>query len=198
MAALRVGLTGGLAAGKSTVGRWLEEAGFPIMDADRTVAELHEPGAAGAAAVEALFGDDFLLDDGGTDRSRLAELVFADEVARHRLEAMIHPLVRDRFEAFAADKPVAVLEATLLVESGLYAECDLVVTVEADPELRLQRAVARGMGEQEARQRLRAQGSLEQRCAVAHRVVWNNGSRSELRQQVDGLIEELKRKTGKR
>jgi dephospho-CoA kinase len=140
MAALRVGLTGGLAAGKSTVGRWLEEAGFPIMDADRTVAELHEPGAAGAAAVEALFGDDFLLDDGGTDRSRLAELVFADEVARHRLEAMIHPLVRDRFEAFAADKPVAVLEATLLVESGLYAECDLVVTVEADPELRLQRA----------------------------------------------------------
>ncbi len=191
MCALRIGLTGGLAAGKSTVGRWLEEAGIPVMDADRVVAELYDSGAPGAMLVQELFGDEFLLEDGSANRARLAELVFSDSEARHRLEAAIHPLVRSRFEAFAARRPVAVLEATLLVESGLDAECDLVVTVEAESELRLQRAADRGMDEEEAERRLRAQGSGEQRRAAAHRVLWNNGSRDELRLLVDDLIDQL-------
>jgi len=191
MCALRIGLTGGLAAGKSTVGRWLEEAGIPVMDADRAVAELYNPGAPGAILVQELFGDEFLLEDGSADRARLAELVFSDSEARHRLEAAIHPLVHSRFEAFAARKPVAVLEATLLVESGLDAECDLVVTVEAEPELRLQRAADRGMDEEEAERRVGAQGSGEERRAASHLVLWNNGSRDELRLLVDDLIDQL-------
>lgn len=191
MGDLRIGLTGGLAAGKSTVGRWLKEAGFPVLDADRVVAELYSSGAAGAALVQEHFGDAFILEDGSVDRARLAELVFSDAEARLRLEAAIHPLVRDRFEAFAADEPIAVLEATLLVESGLDTECDLVVTVEADPALRAQRAIDRGMDEEEAKRRLEAQGSGEERRAAAHRILWNNGSPDQLRRQVDELVDQL-------
>ena len=191
MGGLRIGLTGGLAAGKSTVGRRLEEAGLPVMDADKVVVELYMPGAPGAALVRELFGDAYLLEDGSVNRPRLADLVFSDSEARHRLEAAIHPLVLSRFEAYAAKQPVAVLEATLLVESGLDAECDLVVTVEADPETRLRRAVDRGMDEAEARRRHEAQGSGEQRRAAAHRVLWNNGSPADLRLQVDDLLHQI-------
>ena len=188
MGGLRIGLTGGLAAGKSTVGRWLEEAGLPVMDADKVVLELYMPGAPGAILVQELFGDAYLLEDGSVNRPRLAELVFSEAAARVRLEAAIHPLVRSRFEAYSAKQPVAVLEATLLVESGLDAECDLVITVEADPEIRLQRAMDRGMDEEEARRRLGAQGGGEQRRAAAHRVLWNNSSPADLRLQVDELF----------
>jgi dephospho-CoA kinase len=193
MGELRIGLTGGLAAGKSTVGRWLEEAGFPVMDADEVVAELYTAGASGAVLVQNLFGETFILGDGSVNRSRLAELVFSDSEARLRLEAVIHPLVRDRFETHAAKHSVAILEATLLVESGLDTECDLVITVEADPALRLQRAVDRGMDEEEAKRRLEAQGSGAERRAAAHRILWNNGSPDELRSQVDELIDQLNR-----
>ena len=141
--------------------------------------------------MQSLFGDGFILEDGSVNRPRLAEVVFSDSEARRRLEAAIHPLVRDRFEAYAVSQPVAVLEATLLVESGLDAECDLVITVEADPVLRLQRAVARGMEEAEAKRRFEAQGSGEQRRAAADRVLWNNGSPDELRRQVDELVQQL-------
>lgn len=191
MGRLRIGLTGGLAAGKSTVGRWLENAGFPVMDADEVVAELYKSGAPGAVLVQHLFGDSFILDDGSVNRSLLAELVFSNSSARLQLEAAMHPLVRDRFETYAADQSVAVLEATLLVESGLAAECDLVIAVEADPALRLRRAVDRGMDEAEAERRLEAQGSGAQRRAAAHRILWNNGSPDELRLQVDELIDQL-------
>ncbi len=192
MGAQRIGLTGGLAAGKSTVGRWLEEAGIPVLDADRVVAELYGSGAAGAARVQSLFGENFLLEDGSVNRPRLAELVFSDDEARRQLEEAIHPLVRNRFEEFAAPQAVAVLEATLLVESGLNAECDLVITVEADPELRLLRASGRGMDEAEAQRRLEAQGSGEQRRDASHHVLWNNGSLEDLRRQVDEIIDQLK------
>ncbi len=191
MGQLRIGLTGGLAAGKSTVGRWLEEAGFPVMDADEVVAELYTSGAAGAVLVQNLFGDSFILEDGSVDRSRLAALVFSDSAARLRLEAAIHPLVRDRFATYAANQSAAVMEATLLVESGLDAECDLVITVEADPALRLQRAVDRGMDEEEAKRRLEAQSSGAARRAAAHWILWNNGSREELRRRVDELLAQL-------
>ena len=192
MGAQRIGLTGGLAAGKSTVGRWLEEAGIPVLDADRVVAELYGSGAAGAARVQSLFGEDFLLEDGSVNRPRLAELVFSDDEARRQLEEAIHPLVRHRFEEFAAPQAVAVLEATLLVESGLNAECDLVITVEADPELRLQRASGRGMDAAEAQRRLEAQGCGEQRRDASHHALWNNGSLEDLRRQVDEIIDQLK------
>ena len=191
MSDLRIGLTGGLAAGKSTVGRWLEEAGIPVLDADKVVADLYASGAAGTERVQELFGDAFLLEDGAVDRARLAELVFSDAEARLRLESAIHPLVRARFEAFAARQPIAVLEATLLVESGLATECDLVITVEADPTLRVKRAIDRGMDAVEAKRRLEAQGSGDERRAAAHRILWNNGAPAELRRQVDDLVDQL-------
>lgn len=195
--ALRVGLTGGLASGKSTVAGWLRDAGFTVIDADRLVADLYSPGGEGAAAVRALFGPEMLDADGRVDRPRMAEKVFADPAARQALEKAVHPLVRKRFEELAekADKAI-VLEATLLVEAGYGPLFDFIVTVEADAETRLQRAIERGMDEAAARARLVAQGDGRERKEAAHRVIDNCRDLSHLRRQVDELIEELSRMAG--
>ncbi|HEV2845200.1 MAG TPA: dephospho-CoA kinase [Thermoanaerobaculia bacterium] len=192
--ALRVGLTGGLASGKSTVARWLSEAGFQVVDADRLVAELYQPGGAGTEAVRKIFGPEVLDERGGVVHSKVAARVFRDPEARRTLEAAIHPLVRESFGRLAADaRDVIVLEATLLVEAGFTPEFDLVVTVEAPCELRLQRAVARGMKEKDARDRLLAQGDGEERREASHRILDNSGDERHLRHQVDELIGELRR-----
>ncbi len=192
-----VGLTGGIAAGKSTVAALLREAGIEVVDADRLVAELYRPGEAGAAAVAELFGDDYLAADGGVDHQRLAGMVFADPTARRRLERRIHPLVRQRFRRLAESAgEAAVLEATLLVEAGYSPDFDLVVTVEAEREHRLERAVARGLAEQEARARLAAQGDGEARRAAADVVVPNDGSREELAARVAELAADIRRRAG--
>ncbi len=191
---LRVGLTGGLASGKSTVAKLLAEAGFLVVDADRIVAELYRPGGAGAAAVSELFGPDALDAAGAVDRAAVAGRVFADAAARRRLEEAIHPLVRRRFAeiAAAAGEPVVVLEATLLVEAGYGPDFDLVVTVEADPEVRLARAVARGSTEADARARLAAQGGGDRRRAGAGRVIDNSGDLAALEAEVAALVAELR------
>lgn len=195
MSRLRVGLTGGLASGKSTVARWLAEAGFRVVDADRLVAELYAPGGAGAAAVAELFGKEALTPEGGVDHRRLALTVFRDAEARRRLEAAIHPLVRRRFaEVVGETEGIAVLEATLLVEAGLVRDFDLVVTVEAPEEIRLRRAVERGLSEGEARARLAAQASSEARRAAAGLVLDNGGELAALTPQVAALIAELRRR----
>jgi dephospho-CoA kinase len=193
--ALRVGLTGGLASGKSTVARWLSEAGFQVVDADRLVAELYQPGGAGTEAVRKIFGPEVLDERGGVVHARVADRVFRDPKARHTLEAAIHPLVRESFGRLAADArgDVIVLEATLLVEAGFASEFDLIVTVDAPCELRLQRAVARGMKEKDARDRLLAQGDGEERREASHRILDNSGNEKHLRHQVDELIGELRR-----
>jgi len=191
---LRVGLTGGMAGGKSTVARWLAEAGFRVIDADRLVAELYAPGEAGTEAVRRLFGDGVLDERGAVDHRKVADRVFADAAARRALERAIHPLVRDRFAALASRAAgVVVLEATLLVEAGYVPFFDCVVTVEAPAEVRLARAVARGMTEETARARLLAQGDGAARRAGAQRVIDNCGDEGELRRQVDELITELRR-----
>lgn len=197
-AAYKVGLTGGIASGKSTVARWLAEAGFTVVDADGIVRELYAPGQPGAAAVRELFGPEALRPDGGVDHAAVARRVFADAAERRRLEAAIHPLVRQRFTEIAAATAggVAVYEATLLVEAGQAPHFDLVVTVEADPEVRIARAVARGMDEAEARRRLAAQGSGDARRAAAQRVIRNDGDLAALREQVDALIAELRSHAG--
>ncbi len=191
---LKVGLTGGLASGKSTVAAWLREAGFLVIDADRLVADLYRAGDAGAAAVRELFGEEALDAAGGVDHPKLAARVFADPEARQTLERAIHPLVRRRFEEIAAqEEGIVVLEATLLVEAGYGPGFDLIVTVEAPAEQRLQRAVARGMDEASARARLAAQGTGEARRAAAHRAIDNCADLPHLRHQVDELIVELRR-----
>ncbi|TNF73701.1 MAG: dephospho-CoA kinase [Acidobacteria bacterium] len=193
MSPYRVGLTGGLAAGKSTVAGWLGEAGFRVIDADRLVADLYRPGGDGARAVAELFGAEHLAADGSVDHARLAREVFAEPTARRRLEEAIHPLVRERFSELTGETDgVAVLEATLLVEAGFAPDFDLVVTVEADPELRLQRAIARGLEPEAARRRLAAQSEPDTRIEAAHRVLWNNGSLDELESDVEALIAELR------
>ncbi len=194
MSRVLVGLTGGLASGKSCVAAWLGEAGFRVIDADRLVAELYRPGEPGAAAVREFFGDEFLDAEGGVDHSKLADEVFTDQESRRWLEAVIHPLVRRRFDELVQEaEGVVVLEGTLLVEAGYAPMFDLVVTVEADKEVRLARAVARGLDEAEARRRLEAQGDGARRRAGAQRVLLNNGSLDELRQRVDELLEELRK-----
>jgi dephospho-CoA kinase len=200
MSTLHVGLTGGLASGKSTVSAWLREAGFEVVDADRLVAELHQPGGAGAAAVRDLFGPGMLDERGGVDHAKVAARVFSDPEARKALEAAIHPLVRKRFEEIAAARSqgVVVLEATLLVEAGYAPLFDFIITVEAPCELRYERAVARGMEPESTRARLLAQGDGEERREAAHRVIDNSGDEEHLRRQVDELIEELKRLANER
>jgi dephospho-CoA kinase len=192
--ALRVGLTGGLAGGKSTVAGWLREAGFTVVDADRIVADLYRPGGQGVAAVRTLFGPEAIDAEGAVDRPKVAARVFSDPEIRHALEKAIHPLVRERFTEIArAAQGVVVLEATLLVEAGYGPMFDFIVTVEADGEERLRRAMARGMDEAAARARLVAQGDGEERKEAAHRVIDNCGGMLHLRRQVDELIEELSR-----
>jgi dephospho-CoA kinase len=189
-----VGLTGGLAAGKSTVARLLADHGCTVVDTDRLVAELYQPGEPGAARVREIFGRKLLNAEGGVDHRALAALVFSDEDARRRLEAEIHPLVRERFVARAAEAGgIVVCEATLLVEAGWADAFDAVVTVEAPFEMRLARALARGLPEAEARRRLDAQGSGELRRLAATHVIVNDGDEEKLRREVDALVTELRR-----
>jgi dephospho-CoA kinase len=186
---LTVGLTGGLASGKSTVARWLgERPGFTVVDADRLVADLYRPGAPGAQAVRRLFGDGMLDAQGGVDHRKLGALVFSDPEARRQLEAAIHPLVGEAFrEVLERARGIVVLEATLLVETGGADRYDVLVTVEADPELRIRRAAERGLDPKSARGRLAAQATSEARIARAHHVLWNDGGLDQLRAQVDAL-----------
>ena len=192
---LLVGLTGGLAAGKSTVARLLAEHGATVVDADRLVANLYRAGEPGAVSVRELFGEGVLRADGSVDHTALAARVFDDPAARRALEAAIHPLVGERFRELASRAGgIVVLEATLLVEAGWADHFDLVVTVEAPLELRLARAVARGLDPAEARRRLEAQGSGEARRAAAGRVIHNDGDSEHLRQQVESLVRDLRQR----
>ena len=193
MSRFLLGLTGGLASGKSTVASWLREAGFLVVDADRIVAELYAPGGRGAAAVRELFGDEVLTGEGAVDHQAVAARVFSDAGARQRLQAAIHPLVRRRFQEIAAAADgVVVYEATLLVEAGRAGEFDCVLSVESSPEAQLERAIRRGMDEDSARRRLAAQGRGERRRAGADRILTNDSTLEDLRRQVDELIDELR------
>ena len=206
MPAFRVGLTGGLASGKSTVAKLFAGAGFQVVDADAIVNELYAAGQPGARAVAAIFGAKYLDKGGAVDKPQLARLAFTDDSARAKLEAAIHPLVRAFFSRLgtAADSPPdlassrprpIVLEATRLVEAGYAPDFDLIVTVEAAPEIRLARGVARGLTPEEAARRLAAQGDGSERRAAAHRVILNDGSPAELARQVNALVEEIRRRT---
>lgn len=194
MGAFLVGITGGMASGKSTVVRWLAEAGFRVVDADQLVAALYAPGAAGVEVVRDLFGEKCLATDGSVDRQAVAGIVFADKGTRKRLEAGIHPLVHQRFREIASShEGVVIYEATLLVESGGSRLFDLVLSIEAAREARLQRAIGRGMTPAEAEARLEAQGDGETRRQGVDRILHNDGTLDDLRAEVDSLIHELRR-----
>jgi len=185
---LRIGLTGGIGSGKSTVSALLDERGAVIVDADVIAREVVAAGTPGLAAVAAAFGDGVLAPDGSLDRPALAAVVFADPEARRRLDGIVHPLVRARAGELAAAAPpdaVVVHDVPLLVEAGQAGRYDLVLVVEADAETRVARLVRRGMTEDDARARIAVQATDEQRRAVADVVLDNSGTRDELAAQVE-------------
>ena len=193
---LKVGLTGGIGAGKSEVARRLAERGAVLVDSDALAREAVAPGSPGLAEVVAAFGQDVLTADGSLDRPALAALVFADPAARTRLEGIIHPRVRALARAATEAAPpdaVVVNDVPLLVEAGLADQYDTVVVVAVPPEEQVARLVRqRGMSEADARARIDAQASLEQRLAVADHVVWNTGTLDELDARVTELWAELR------
>jgi dephospho-CoA kinase len=185
---LRIGLTGGIGSGKSTVSGLLAARGARIVDADRIAREVVEPGTPGLAAVVAAFGPGVLTAEGALDRPALAGIVFADPAARARLDGIVHPLVRARAAELIAELPpgaVVVQDVPLLVETGQAASYDLVVVVEADLETRVQRLAQRGLVEDDARARIAAQATDEQRRTVADVVLDNSGTLEDLEAQVD-------------
>jgi dephospho-CoA kinase len=193
---LRVGLTGGIASGKSAVADELAARGAVVVDADVLAREVVEPGTPGLAAVVERFGPSVLTEDGRLDRAGLGRLVFADEAARRDLERIIHPAVRARaaeIERQAAADAVVVQVIPLLVETGQAKDFDLCVVVDLDPQTQLARLQARnGLSRADAEARVSAQASREQRLAAADRVLHNAGSRADRRAQVDRLWDELR------
>ena len=188
---MQIGLTGGIGSGKSTAAARFAELGALVIDADALAREVVEPGTDGLAAVVAEFGEQVLDADGRLDRPALARLVFGDEAARGRLNAIVHPRVRARaVELIAAAPPgtVVVQDVPLLVETEQAGAYDLVVVVEAPEERRVQRLAAdRGMSAEDVRARMASQATDEQRRAVADVVLVNDGTPDDLRAKVDAL-----------
>ena len=185
---LRIGLTGGIGSGKSTVAALLAARGAVVVDSDRIAREVVEPGTPGLAAVVEAFGEQVRGADGALDRPRLAAIVFADPDARKRLDGIVHPLVRARAAELAAAAPedaVVVHDVPLLVETGQAGSYDVVLVVEADGETRVRRLVQRGLSEDDARARMAAQATDAQRRAAADVVLDNSGTEEELAAQVD-------------
>jgi dephospho-CoA kinase len=197
-----VGLTGGLASGKSTVAEILEGLGAEVFDCDSYVHELYRPGGAGALDVGYLFGGRVQTPDGGVDRALLAELVVGDPAARARLEGAIHPLVRSGVEEWLATlgpRAVAVVEAALLIETGSWRSYDVLAVVWCDPGQQLERAVARGVPLERAQGLLAAQVPMTEKRGLAQVVIDNSGTRDELDAEVRrawGEIVRLCRKRG--
>ncbi|MGW1123375.1 dephospho-CoA kinase [Streptomyces sp. NPDC002526] len=195
---LRVGLTGGIGAGKSEVSRLLVGHGAVLIDSDRIAREVVEPGTPGLAAVAEEFGPGILAPDGTLDRPALGTIVFADPDRLAALNAIVHPLVRDRsaeLEKAAGPDSVVVHDVPLLTENGLAPLYDLVIVVDAAPETQLDRLVRlRGMTEADARARMAAQATREQRRAVADLVIDNDGPVEELVARVREVWAELSRR----
>ncbi len=181
---LRIGLTGGIGAGKSTVSRTFAECGGVVVDGDVIAREVVEPGTPGLAALVDHFGDAILLPDGALDRPALAAIAFSDEQKRTRLNGIVHPLVahrRSELIAAAAEDAVIVEDIPLLVESQMAPFFPLVVIVHADPELRVARLIEyRGFSEDDARARIAAQATEQQRRLVADVWLDNSGPEGDL------------------
>ncbi|HYI56377.1 MAG TPA: dephospho-CoA kinase [Microlunatus sp.] len=193
---LRVGLTGGIASGKTAVSDVLGERGAVVIDADVLARQVVEPGTPGLAAVVQRFGADVLGADGRLNRAALGRLVFADPEARRDLEGIVHPAVRARAAAIEADAdPDAVIVHVipLLVETGQQADYDVLVVVDVDPERQLQRLQQRsGLDADAASARIAAQASRAARLAVADVVLHNDAGIEDLADQVDRLWLDLR------
>jgi dephospho-CoA kinase len=187
---ITVAVTGGIGSGKSTVSAALCEHGAVVVDSDTLAREVVAPGTPGLAAVVEAFGADMIGDDAALDRAALARVVFADPVARARLEEITHPLVRARFARLRGQAPadsVVVNDIPILTSLAVAAGFQLVIGVRADPADRVARLVGRGLTEQDARARIAAQIGDEERAALCDVVLDNHGSRDALAAAVDRL-----------
>jgi dephospho-CoA kinase len=195
---LKVGLTGGIGAGKSEVSRLLVERGAVLIDADKIAREVVEPGTEGLAAVVEAFGTEVLAPDGSLDRPKLGSVVFADSDKLATLNKIVHPLVGTRsaeLEATAGPDSVVVHDVPLLTENGLAPLYDLVIVVDASPGTQLDRLTRlRGMSEEDARARMSAQATREKRLEIADIVIDNDVPLERLRARVDEVWAELARR----
>lgn len=193
---VRVGLTGGIASGKSTVSAILAELGAVVIDADLLAREVVARGTPGLAAVVDEFGDAVLTPEGDLDRPAMGRIVFGDAGARKRLEAIIHPLVHRRGAELEAEAPgdaVVVHDIPLLAEGGRASSFDAVVVVDSPSEVQVERMVRdRGWSREEAEARIAAQATREERRAIATHVIDNTGSLEDLRARVEQVYAALR------
>jgi dephospho-CoA kinase len=192
---MRVGLTGGIASGKSTVSAMLADLGAVVIDADQLAREVVAKGTPGLARVVDAFGPEVLTPDGELDRPVVARIVFDDEEKRKVLEGIVHPLVFERYAELEDSAPgdaVVVHDIPLLAESGRADTFDAVVVVETPAEVQLERMLRdRGWSREEAESRIAAQATPEQRRAIATYLIENTGTREDLRRRVAEVFEQL-------
>jgi dephospho-CoA kinase len=203
---LKVGLTGGIASGKSTVARTFAGLGAQVIDADAIVARLYRPGQPGHEALVRRYGPEILQADGEIDRSRLTAVAFRDHSSTTELNALIHPLVIDEVrrlmqgeqERFPDRDRIVIVEATLLLESGSKQDDDKVIVVDADPAQQVDRGVRRGMAADDVIRRMGSQMSRSQRLAAADYVIDNSGdpiaTEAQTRRVFESLCQDLARK----
>ncbi|HYH09090.1 MAG TPA: dephospho-CoA kinase [Thermoanaerobaculia bacterium] len=179
---LRVGLTGGIASGKSTVVRMLAGLGCITVDADQIVARLYRPGERGHEAIVRTYGEAVLLPDGEIDRQKLADVAFAAPEEARKLNALIHPIVIEeqarifREAEERGEDAILIMEATLLLEAGGKARYDKIVVVDVEPDVQIARGIGRGMTREEVKRRMANQMPREQRLAAADYVINNSGN----------------------
>ena len=192
---MRVGLTGGIASGKSTVSGILAELGAVVIDADKLAREVVERGTPGLEQVVAAFGPEILTPDGDMDRAKVGSIVFNDEAKRKTLEGIVHPLVFQRYAELEASAPqdgIVVHDIPLLAESGRAEGFDAVIVVETPAEVQVERMLRdRGWTREDAESRISAQATPEQRRAIATYVIENTGSRDALRARVEEVFAQL-------
>jgi dephospho-CoA kinase len=196
---LRLGLTGGIASGKSAVAAMLRELGFAVLDADSLAHRLIEPGQPAYNDILQEFGPAVVAPDGHVDRAKLSAIVFVDRARLDRLNGIVHPRVAEvvfrQFEEWQRNgtRDAAFVEAALLIESGIHKNLDGLVVAWCAPEQQLQRLVARGLSEAEARRRVAAQLPVEQKLRLATEKIDCSGSLEETHRQVEALATKLRR-----
>lgn len=194
----KIGLTGGIGSGKSTVAKLLAQEGFTVVDADKIAREIMEPGSPVLDEVAAAFGDDLIHENGSLDRGELARRAFVDKPSTEKLNSITHPAIRAESErrfaaAEAAGESAVIYDMPLLVELGMNRDMDLTVVVDVDAEERVRRLTSsRGLDETDARARIAQQIDDATRNAAADVIINNNGSEDELKPQVDRLVQRIR------
>lgn len=188
-----VGLTGGVGSGKSAAAACFAELGAAVVDTDAIAHELCRPGGTAIPAIESAFGSEVINPDGSLNRPRMRALAFGDEQVRHRLESILHPLIRDesRHRLRAIEAPYAVLVVPLLIETGVYrSECDRILVIDCPEDLQIQRVMARsGLAASEVQRIIAAQVDRASRVAAADDIIDNSGELAQLRRHVAALHE---------